>query len=237
MAAHGVIGMTTPIKAKTLPASKPLTIRGWAGYATVLRELQRRPSTTLEIAQHLGCCYHGLGIILGRMCDLGLVHEREWVAGASKKSPKSALWACGDGERAPKPSTGKLAVREPKQYRHRPELISFASIIRSLRTDNLTSAELAEVTGCTVGPIGRLMRHGQAIGLFRVAAWVPRETGNGKPSMCWGLGSGKSAPRPATLSRQEIDTRHWARRKAKAEQMVLIKALAGVAPARELVAA
>lgn len=201
-------------------------IRSWAGYATVLRALQVEPRTTAQLAVDLSAAHGGLQILLGRMCDLGLVHECDWVQ-LTPRAQRVPVWAFGKVGRVPYPTTGKLPVRNPKGYRNRPALIAFACIVRSLVSAPSTALAISESTGCERNQLYKLLLHCERIGFARVAAWEVRDDCNGRPSAVWALSNGvrPRAPRPATLTRKEIYARSWARKAALRDMLRITRAL------------
>lgn len=202
-------------------------IRSWSGYAKVLRELQAKPQTVIDLAAKLGCAYGGLQILVTRMCALGLVHEHEWVS-RTEGSRKVPAWAFGKVGRVPSPYTGKLVEQKVNRYRHRPALIAFATLIRSLSSEPRTALDLATDTGCSRNNISRLMAQCEELGLTRVCGWEPREDGMGRPAALWTLSNGKRprAPRPPVLTQKEKDARHNAKRRVKAQMQRLSSAFA-----------
>lgn len=201
-------------------------IRSWAGYATLLRALQVEPRTAPQLAVDLSANKGGVQILLGRMCDLGLIHEAGWVQ-LAPRARMVPVWAFGKVGRVPYPTTGRLPNRKPMAYRHRPHLIAFATIVRALATEPATALRLAEVTGCERNHLARLLLHCERIGFARVAAWEVRENGSGAPAAIWALSSGvrPRAPRPPTLTRKEIDARNWAKKAARRDMLRIAHAL------------
>lgn len=201
-------------------------IRSWNGYATILRCLQEQPRTAHQLSVDLSANKGGLQILLGRMCDLGLIHESGWVQ-VVPRARMVPVWAFGKVGRVPYPSTGKLPERRPNAYRHRPQLIAFATIIRALVHEPVTALRLAEVTGCDRNQLYKLLLHCEGIGLARVSGWEVRDTCHGKPSAIWALANGirPRAKRPRVLTRQQIDARNWAKRAARRDMLRISSAL------------
>lgn len=211
-------------------------IRSWAGYATVLRALQEEPRTSVQLAADLSANITGVQILLGRMCDLGLVHECDWVR-TVRRARMVPVWGFGKVGRVASPSTGRLPERKPMAYRHRPQLIAFATIVRALAEQPSTALGLSEATGCERNQLYKLLLHCERIGLARVSGWEVRDDCQGRPSAVWALSNGvrPRATRPPTLTRKEIDARNWAKKAARRDMLRITRALA--APMHEMEAA
>ena len=203
---------------------RPPVFRGWRAYAQIMRAL-RHPATTKGLAERLGCSYLGLLINVRRMAELGLVREMAWQRA---RGNWEAVWCADDKPRTPHPTKGAPKIEPVKAYRRRSEMLAFSHVVSCLR-EGVTLRVMEDRTGCCYNNLARLMRFSESIGFARVSAWEVREDGCGAPSAVWSLGAGKRAPRPQTMTRQEIDRRNQAKRKAKAQMQALLAATAGAA--------
>lgn len=212
----------------TTPETKT-NIRSWKGYATVLRELQKKPRSAAGLALDLGCNYNRLQILMGRMCELGLVHECNWLP-PSRNGRWVPVWAFGRIGRMPNPSTGQLVERRPMGYRNRPELVAFSTIVNFLANAPASCKDICEATGCNRRALDNLLRHCEQIGLLRVAGWDCRDDMMGRPTALWTLSAGvrKRPPRPPAMTDQQRSERLRQKRRERAGHSRLAAVMAQI---------
>lgn len=217
-------------QAKDCPGEKRRktpVFRGWKAYASIIHEL-RTPQTVKQLAERLECAYLGLAINVRRMGELGLIREREWTL---KGGNWTAIWCSDCGIPAPHPIRGERKRTAVLAYRRRADMVAFVHIMQCLR-EGTTLMVMEERTGCGYNNLRKLVQFCEEIGFARVSGWEQREDGAGRPAAVWSLGSRPRAPRPPTLSRQEIDRKHNQKRTARARMERMLAATAGFSSAQ-----
>ena len=207
---------------------KKIVKLGWAGYASLLRQVQLGPKAFEDLVEFSGAGILMVRQVMNRLHDMGLVHIAGWEKRKYKGSPVR-LWGFGPGQDVPHPTgapPGRVRNKHAR-YAARPELVAFANFIRAL-AEPITMEELVEELGSTSCNMSKLTRHCRAIGLVRVAAW--RTDRPGKPAMMFQISDGRrDAPRPKPLTRAQISAR-WREAQRNRRQMVdMIRATAGPA--------
>jgi hypothetical protein len=228
----------TPTRRVTNPAGPgpnvPRTGRmGLQAYARVLALVWHQPLTHEDVAEQIKRSASSLREILWRMEQLGLVRVVQWQQPRKVRGILTAAFqACqpGDPASAPypralnKPTPGStLALTKP-----RPELISFANILRTLRL-GATRDELREVTGVAHHRLSALLRELRTLGIAHRSTWAPRNKG-GAPAEVLQLGPGRDAARPRRQTYEERSARYRLKRRTREAARRVNAALAGTAP-------
>lgn len=214
----------TAAASKTTARGKRL---GWAGYASIIRTTQVRPTTAQRVATRFGVQLQTARRVMARLHDLGMVHVSGWERPHARGS-SIPLWAFGAGQDQPRPEPPSGRPRQGlTRQTALPELVQVAHILRQLQGEPMGVAELAAAVGSQYANVARLLHHGRSIGLFRVAAWSPRLKG-GAPGAMWAMGSAADAPRPSVMTRSEIDRRSRQARQARQAQQRMLMAVAGL---------
>lgn len=196
---------------------------GWQGYASILRYLQRWPSTSKQVAHEFGLNVRKGPQVMRALHVAGLVHIAGWHQNEGARQRPLPIWAFGIGQDETYPGR-KQHPRPDRSKNVRAELLALASIVSALGSA-ITVADLAAVTGCNRNWIYALLRHMRAIGFARVADYQRQNCG-GRPTAMWELGSGPNAPRPQALPRDVVNARNWAARKGRQHMLKLIAATA-----------
>ena len=202
---------------------KPNKKLRWAGWASILRILQRMPASSMQLSEEIDVGINSVRHTMNAMHDLRLVHVVRWER-LHVKGGVSAVWAFGPGVDAVAESA-KPGIERDKaaRYSRRTEMYSFAAIMRAL-VEPVTMKTLMELSGATSCNLSRLIRHCRRIGLIRVAEWEVRTTSHGKPAMAFQFGNASDKPRPKTKPRADIVRESKARRKAREEMLAMISA-------------
>jgi hypothetical protein len=232
----------TPSRRVTNPAGPgPNVVRtgrmGLQAYARALALVWHQPLTHEAVAEQMKRAPSSLREILWRMEHLGLVRVVQWQQPRKVRGILAAAFqACQPGDPASvpypraltKPTPGStLAMTQP-----RPELISFANILRTLR-QGATRDELREVTGVAHHRLSTLVRELRTLGIAHRSTWAPRNKG-GAPAEVLQLGPGRDAPRPRRQTYEEKSARYRLKRRTREAARRVNAALAGAgqAPAR-----
>ena len=199
---------------------------GWCGYASILRSIQQRPSTTLEMAESMDTQIVAMLRVFSRLHDLQFTHVQAWVQ-RSKRGAHVPVWAYGPGEDAARPA-GQYS-RRPAQLTRAymlPELVHAVHMLRILADEPIGKSELAERVGSQHGNVTRFINHCHRIGLVRIADWSVRMHG-GRRAALYSLGSGPDAPKPRRVPRIEVARRHKRARAERERHLQLLCATAG----------
>lgn len=207
-------------------SKKPLKKLMWAGYATILRAIQKGPKASEDLEQLTGIGITMIRQTLNRMHDMRLVHIGGWEQRCERRQ-YMVLWAFGPGIDAPHPLVrpGRPRNRHAR-YAMRPSLVAFAHIVRTL-ADPISINDLADEVGSTSSNIARLMVHCRRIGLVRIADWRQRKEGMGRPAMLLQISDGEpNAPRPKRMSESERCRRYRQRTTGRQHMLAMIHATA-----------
>lgn len=198
---------------------------GWTGYATILRDLQRKPTTAQDISARHGVQLQTARRVMARLHELRAVHIQAWT----RPHPRGCsipVWAYGPGADAIRPEPPSGTPRQPlSRSTALPELVQVVQMLRLLEREPISKTALSTEVGSQWANVGRFVEHCRAIGLVRIADWDQRIRG-GAPAALYQLGSGPDAKRPARQDRREIERRSRRARQARAETVRLIAATA-----------
>lgn len=198
---------------------------GWSGYATILRDLQRQPTTAQEIAVRHDVQLQTARRVMARFHELRAVHIQSWTR-PHVRGCSIPVWAFGTGTDAIRPEPPSGTPRQPlSRSTSLPELVQVVQMLRLLEREPISKTALSAEVGSQWGNVGRFVEHCRAIGLVRIADWDQRIRG-GAPAALYQLGSGPDAKRPARQDRREVERRSRLARQAKAQTARLIAATA-----------
>lgn len=201
---------------------------GWSAYARIYAAVVDKALTHPEVAEAVGSGSQSVREILWRMEHLRLVHVETWCRHEKGRGPWAARFRAGEGVSAPYPNDtaidapgASLAAKNP-----RPELISFACIMRVLQ-EGATRADIMEQTGCSHSNLSKLVQTMKGLGIVRISAWQRRPDDSGQPAEVLQLGTGRNAARPEPISDTEKGRRYWTKRRAREAGVRVTMALAG----------
>ncbi len=169
--------------------------------------------------------------LLWRMAQLGLLDVTGWVREPGGKGFLSPVFAGGSGRIEPYPGYARAPEagrkrRDPPGSRvlsNRPEMVAFANMVKAMRGASVTRKEIQEATGVCLTHMNATLDALRAGKMLHTSGWVPRDNG-GAPAMMLTFGPGKDAPRPETMTREEINARRGAGRQAKRRMLEIINA-------------
>lgn len=198
---------------------------GWTGYATILRDLQRLPTTAQEIAVRHDVQLQTARRVMARLHELRAVHVLTWTR-PNVRGSSIPVWAFGPGTDAVRPEPPSGTPRQPlSRATALPELVQVVQMLRLLEREPISKTALSAAVGSQWGNVGRFVEHCRSIGLVRIADWEQRIRG-GAPAALYQLGSGPDVKRPARQDRREVERRSRQARLAKANTVRLIAATA-----------
>ena len=174
------------------------------------------PGTTRDVAQRSGICLYRAVNLMRQMHALKLVHKASFERHGPRHAPM-AVWAPGEGVDAI-PMTKAGVPRRPhphaKAQRLSAQIIAFGSLMRALREPK-TVAALVQETGIGLRAAGGFVKHLRETGRVRIASWE-------RSRYMWAaeymLGTGKSAERPAPMTKKELNARWNGARAHRARQ-------------------
>jgi hypothetical protein len=197
----------------------------------VLALVWHQPLTHEAAAEQLKRGAQTMREILWRMEHLGLVRVVAWCQPRKVRGILAASFqARQPGDPASVPYPRPLAKATPGSTlaanNPRPELISFANIVRTLR-DGATRGDLTEATGVMHHRLAPLLRELRSQGIAHRSGWARRDEG-GAPAEVLQLGPGRDAPRPPRQTCKERHVRWRTRKNAREAGRRVNAALAGV---------
>jgi len=204
----------------------PKFVRGFKGYALILRILLDNPMTLPELTKTLDTDPSGLRTMFAQFRARRLVHVHSWVKDAQGRT-FVARWAPFDGPDAPIPNTkrGKPGRERPTpSKRNRTELTAFCTMLDCLQ-EPCTYHMLVEQTGVTYGVINRCIRFMRELRLVHIGAWD--RTLARAPTAMFKLGDKRNADRPKPETREQSIQKWNEIKRVKRESARMMKALAG----------
>lgn len=212
-------------------------LRGWPLYSRVLAAIWRQPMTAVNLAESARITVCNARFIMRRMRDLGLVHIQSWAR--KYHALPVAVWSFGCDADAPMPPSRKgrrinHSSTKAKRLKPRADLIAFAAMVNAMQDEPRTAKDLSEIAGTNRGYTKMTLNKMRDVGLVHIGDWE-RRIGAGTPSAMYQLGLDKpDVPRPKLEPRKLMLRRVRKANAARAEQVMMLRALAGV---RELEAA
>lgn len=194
---------------------------GWTGYASILRDVWREPTTAQDLAARHDIQLQTARRIMARLHDLRCIHVVRWIR-PHVRGCSIPVWAFGAGVDAQRPEPPSGTPRQPlTRATALPELVQVVQMLRVLEREPVSKGALSTEVGSQFSNVARFVDHCRAIGLVRISDWERRLRG-GMPAALYQLGSGPDAKRPAREARSEIERRSRQARLAKAETARLI---------------
>lgn len=187
---------------------------GMPGYAAVLAEFSV-PRTTRQAQDASGIGHTSAERIVSSLYVLGLIHVAGWSMAPG--CPTLPMFAAGSGKDADIPATrpnGRPVDGVRMMTRSRPtaHLIAFKSLIDAISSP-ASRVEVCQATGLhgiTVrNTLNALVKHR----LAHVAMWQWRDHG-GPPLQQYQMGAGKNAPRPAPMTKRQVQLRYLERKRS-----------------------
>lgn len=201
---------------------------GWVGYASIVRDLQRKPTTAQDLSTRYGVMLQTMRRVMARLHDLRAVHIQAWTR-PHARGTSIPVWAYGPGADASRPDLPSGTPRQPlSRSTALPELVQVVQMLRLLEREPISKTALSTEVGSQWANVGRFVDHCRAIGLVRIADWDLRLRG-GAPAALYQLGGGPDAKRPACQDRKDIERRSRQARRDRANTAKLIAATAAPA--------
>jgi predicted transcriptional regulator len=187
------------------------------GVAAYVLALSLMPCTAHVLAAKTGLSTQSAGRYLRELCRVGLArpvgHELTGNRGGSR-----LIIGHGNGVRCGRPS----AIGN-----------TLALIVNSIR-DGATTTEVCEKLGMGRTTVTKTLQKLKQSGLLHVGEW---RADTKVPTPVYVYGSGVDALKPKKTPRRVTNARYWAARRAKLQQMQVLRALAGAANDAEAEAA
>lgn len=198
---------------------------GHARYARILAMAMNGPVSVDTVSQKQSIRTQTCREIMWRFERFGLIRVSEWFVPEYRSSFLCPLFVADGGESLPYPKPTKRKNLYQNSGRPRSEVTAFAMMVRLLR-EGATRSQIHEETGVAYMRVSNLVREFRSLGVLRISEWIPRPDGCGRPSEVLKLERGKDAPRPAVMSRKEIERRHRTKKAAMTRHRAMIGATA-----------
>lgn len=199
--------------------------KGWPLYARMLRQVTV-PRTSAEVAARVGICRSDQAAkLLSRMKMYGFIHVTGWRKCHNGYSP---IWLVGNGQDAQRPlcADGMPALRKPARPKPSAGMTSFASLLDGL-AEPRSRKQLAEYTGCGHTAVQQLIRFAHGLRIVRIADWEKDDQRGRQPVALWEFAIDVAdAPRPPPLDAPSCDRRRQQGKRARAEMLAVLRALA-----------
>lgn len=161
--------------------------RGIRGVASILRALQIKPMTTVQVHREVGAGRSDdVRVVLCAMADSGLIHVARRVNDGRGKM--IAQWKAGKGR-------GKHPAPMDRIKRSRISVTTMAYFMRGLEAGPMSRAQISEHIGMSSPNIDRLIKHCRDIDLIHIDHYV-RGAHGGKPTAFFALGHKLDAEYP-----------------------------------------
>lgn len=188
----------------------------FAPYLFIMRVTRDAPQHIRDIERLTGITYSALRHMLPGLRAVGLIGVKGWHVENRARLP---VYGWGFDE----------VPDAPAKFKPKANCIALASAWRAMH-ERMTVAELNEETGIGLAALRRFLTVAKNYRLAYIAEW--RRSGAAHNLVAaWRLGSQSNAPRPAPVTRQQINAKHWQLRAAKRDHLRLIQAIS--APLKE----
>jgi hypothetical protein len=199
---------------------------GMRGYLCVLGFLAAGPATSVDVAEAFDTTRQRARELLWRMAELGMVHTAG-TRRVSRAGPAVALWGYGPGavERKGIPSRERF-----------PELVQLRAVLQAFE-EPAQVKRVAEAVGSGYMVVMELIRIARNLGLCHVFDWdCANANGSGVQVPSFVMGAGCDARKPRRMGAKVARQRCNAGKRAKAQTLLVLRALASNSDTERLAA-
>jgi len=203
---------------------------GITGYVTLLAAARDKPCSYDDLQRAVGIGRTAVRNLVAALRSARLLHIAGWEQ--RYRAPFAALFSAGPGVDAAPPerrSNGRQSRGTFKPCKPTPtsSAVALAMLMRAIDAGPMTAEELAEHTGMSQLTVRSIVKALRQHSLAHIGAWDERSATGGASAARYALGMGKDAKPPPLVSREQINRQYREGKKARDEQLQVLRALAG----------